>query len=83
MRVVCPDCMSKAIISSSTILSDKVKDLYCACTNVEKCGGTFVMTVAFKHQLTPPQQTVAEMAMAIVKGMDDPAKKKFQQDMFG
>jgi len=77
--VICPDCSSKAIISSSTILSDKVKDLYCACTNTEKCGGTFVVTLAFKHQLTPPQQTIKQMAAALLNQLPADERKELMQ----
>ncbi|WP_350226598.1 ogr/Delta-like zinc finger family protein [Methylophaga marina] len=35
MRIECPHCHRKAIISSTNALSHTVKDLYCQCTNLE------------------------------------------------
>ena len=33
MRVLCPHCKTKALITSTNELSDTCKDLYCICTN--------------------------------------------------
>jgi len=66
MRIICPHCGSKALISSSNKLSDKVTDLYCQCNNTVDCGASFVSTLAFKHTLNPPARTTAEIAQGLI-----------------
>jgi len=80
MRVTCPYCDNKSIISSSNILSSKVKDLYCTCTNKE-CSSSFVVTLAFKHVLSPPITTINEMALNMVNNMSLEEKKAFKQKL--
>jgi len=81
MRVICPYCENKSIISSSNILSLKVKDLYCMCTNIKDCGATFVTTLAFKHVLHPPLNTVNELALSMVNMMSNEEKEAFKQKL--
>jgi len=81
MRVTCPFCENKATISSSAILSLKVKDLYCHCTNITECGATFVATLAFKHVLIPPISTVNELALSLVNNMSSEEKEAFKQKL--
>jgi len=81
MRVICPYCETKATITTSNILSLKVKDLYCMCENVGECGATFVTTLAFKHVLSPPISTVNEMALSMVNMMSNEEKEAFKQKL--
>ncbi|WP_404394693.1 ogr/Delta-like zinc finger family protein [Pseudoalteromonas phenolica] len=67
MRVNCPNCESKAIITSRENQSADVADLYCSCTNTKECGATFVTTIAFKHYLNPPRKDTAQMAASLIK----------------
>jgi len=83
MRVVCPHCDSKALITSSNELSKTVKDLYCTCTNAQTCGASFVYTLAYKHILNPPQQTMQQMAATVLNQL--PAEQRnalLQGDLF-
>jgi ribosomal protein S27E len=66
MRVMCPHCGHKATITSTQEHSDRVKDLYCSCTNTKDCGATFVTTLAFKNTLNPPISNTMEMAKNLV-----------------
>lgn len=66
MRVTCPNCGSKATISSRENQSTHVADLYISCTDVKNCGATFVSTLAFKHYLNPPRQTTAQLAASLI-----------------
>ena len=77
MRVVCPFCSEKALITSSNSLTknDTVKDLYCSCTNAKSCGATFVFTLSYKHVLTPPAKTTAEIALNIVSRLSEVDKE--------
>jgi|TARA_Y100000588_G_C13919807_1_gene780987 cell division protein ZapA len=69
MRVTCPNCGSKATISSRENQSTHVADLYISCTDVKNCGATFVSTLAFKHYLNPPRQTTAQLAASLIKNL--------------
>ena len=69
MRVNCPNCESKAIITSRENQSAGVADLYCTCTNTKECGATFVTTIAFKHFLNPPRKDTAQMAASLIKNL--------------
>jgi len=79
MRVNCPHCQSKAIISSSNKLSSQVTDLYCQCSNVAECGASFVSTLAFKHTTNPPAHTVSEIAMGLVNRLSKEEKAELLQ----
>ena len=83
MRVICPYCLSKAIITSSNRLSGQVSDLYCQCTNTAECAASFVSTVAYKHTLNPPARTTSEIAMSLVNRLSQEEKTKLQHDMAG
>jgi len=83
MRVDCPNCSSKAVVSSSNKLSATVKDLYCQCTNVEGCGATFVQTTGFTRWLNPPQQTTQQLAAALINSLPAEERRALQTEMFG
>lgn len=83
MRIICPHCGSKALISSSNKLSDKVTDLYCQCKNTVECGASFVSTLAYKHTLNPPAHTAAEMAMSLLNRLSKEERAGLQIDMLG
>ncbi|RZF94473.1 transcriptional regulator [Pseudoalteromonas sp. CO302Y] len=69
MRVTCPNCGSKATISSRENQSTHVADLYISCTDVKNCGATFVSTLAFKHYLNPPHRTTQQLAASLIKNL--------------
>lgn len=82
MRVLCPHCRAKALITSTNQLSDSVKDLYCACTNGQECGATFVFSLALKHGLNPPRQTTLQIAAALINNLTEVERQRLQADMF-
>ncbi|TMP78438.1 transcriptional regulator [Pseudoalteromonas phenolica] len=79
MRVNCPNCESKAIITSRENQSAGVADLYCTCTNTKECGATFVTTIAFRHYLNPPRKDTAQLAASLIKNL----KKSDQLELLG
>lgn len=83
MRVVCPHCQMKALITSSNELSGTVKDLYCTCTNTRECGASFVFTLAYKHDLNPPQKTTLQIAATLINNLKPDQRKQLQVDLFG
>lgn len=66
MRINCPECDSKAYISSRKTLSREVTDIYCSCSSVE-CGHTFVSTLSFKHTISPSKQKVDSLVGQLLK----------------
>ena len=82
MRVLCPHCQTKALITSTNQLSDTVKDLYCTCTNTRECGASFVFTLAYKHDLNPPQKTTLQIAAALINTLQPVQRKQLQVDLF-
>jgi len=82
MRVICPHCQKKALITSSNELSGTVKDLYCACTNTRECGASFVFTLAYKHDLNPPQKTTLQIAATLINNLQPAQRKQLQVDLF-
>ena len=83
MRIMCPHCGSRAIISSSNKLSNQVSDLYCQSKNLAECGGTFVATLAFKHTINPPVRTATEMAMSLLNRLSIEEKAGLQKGISG
>ncbi|MBD1582784.1 ogr/Delta-like zinc finger family protein [Pseudoalteromonas sp. S16_S37] len=75
-RVLCPNCNSKATITSREKQSDHVADLYVSCTNTKNCGATFVSTIAFKHYLNPPRQDTAQLAASLLRNL--PKEKQLE-----
>ena len=85
MRVDCPHCLEKAIITSSNQLCDTVKDLYCQCMNTSSCGASFVFTLAYKHDLNPSVKSTQQLAANLLSALPlDQRRKLFQeqQDLF-
>lgn len=82
MRVTCPHCHTKAIITSSNRLTEAVTDLYCQCMNTKDCGASFVFTLAYKHNLNPPKRSTQELAISLLKSLSIADRKKLQVDLF-
>lgn len=82
MRVICPHCYSKALITSSNELTTTVKDLYCQCTNTNHCGASFVYKLSHSHDLNPPRHTTQQMAIALIKSLPIEERQALQRDMF-
>lgn len=80
--VICIDCGSPARIESSNKLDIKVTEKYCACTNVEHCGATFVLTVSFSRHLNPPMKTTRQIAMELLRSIPEEERLQLQRDLF-
>ncbi len=84
MRVYCEHCESKALITSSNKISTTLTELYCQCTNTKDCGAGFVVSLAFKHYINPPQQTTLQMAAALLQQLPiNERNALMQRDLFG
>lgn len=69
MRIDCPHCLGKALITSTNALSPTVKDLYCQCVNTRECGASFVFKLGYSHDLNPPIKTTQQLAASILKSL--------------
>lgn len=81
MRVICPHCHHKAFITKNNRMSGTVCDLYCRCSNIQ-CNAAFVFILAYKHDLSPPQTTLLEMAVALVNSLQAEEKQALQRSVF-
>jgi hypothetical protein len=76
MRIICPNCQSKAVITSRDQQSNHVFNLYCSCTNTKHCGQTFVSTLSFSHTLNPPVKSTLDLAASLLRTL--PVKERQQ-----
>jgi len=84
MLVKCPNCQSKARISSSSEITLTIRDLYCQCSDVKNCGATFVMSLAFKNYLNPPINNTQQLAANLINHLPEKQRKELLQgDFFG
>lgn len=79
MRVVCPHCSKKAIITSSNAMS-KVNDLYCQSSNTKDYGGQFCVCTAFNHDFIHP---TLQIAASLINNLKPNQRKQLQVDLFG
>ena len=83
MRIDCPHCLTKAVITSSSKLSDTVKDLYCSCTNLPACGASFVYSLSYSHDLNPPIKSTQQLAASLLKNLSLKERQALMQsDLF-
>ena len=80
MRVICPDCGSKAIIGKTNRLSLAHADLYCSCTEPE-CGHTFVANLSFSHTLSPSARTSSALVTELARAMNPTQIKQLQHEL--
>jgi len=76
VRVKCPRCKGKAIITNSNDLARDIKDvfykeLYVQCIEKTGCGARAVFGIEFKHYINPPQADVYDMARALVNQQNE------------
>ena len=83
MTVYCPNCQSKARITSRNNLNTEktVADLYCQCLNTKACGATFVYTLGFKHYLNPPATSTAQLAANLLNTLTKAERAALMQGL--
>jgi hypothetical protein len=72
VRVKCPHCKGKAVITNSNDLAKEItdvfyKELYVQCMAKDGCGARSVFGMEFKHYVNPPQRDVISMARKIIE----------------
>ncbi len=75
MRVLCNECGSKSVIRVRKNISVDVTDLYCICSSPE-CGHSFVMSLSFKHTLSPSKKTNTDILKQFIHTLSDTDKKE-------
>jgi len=83
MTVYCPNCLSKARITSRNNLNDDktIADLYCQCLNTTDCGATFVYILNFKHYLNPPPTSTAQLAANLLNTLTKAERSALMQGL--
>jgi hypothetical protein len=66
MRVTCRECGAISTIRKTNKISSDYSELYCGCNDPE-CGHTFVVSVGFKHSLSPSAKTSTQLAFELSK----------------
>lgn len=69
MRIDCPHCESKALITGHNRLAISVRDIYCTCIN-QSCGWRGVMTLSHKHDTHPPTSEHNSLLAAMLSNMN-------------
>lgn len=82
MRVTCPYCSTKLLITKTEQLSAGVRRLYTVCTNSD-CGATMVHLLSHSHDINPPRQTTLQIAAALIKALPESERRVLQRDVFG
>ncbi len=67
MRLFCPHCGARLIISSSSQITNSLRRSYVQCSDVQRCGASGVMSHNYEHDLNPPHKTTLEMAAELIK----------------
>ncbi|MCX2834471.1 ogr/Delta-like zinc finger family protein [Microbulbifer thermotolerans] len=76
MQINCIKCGSKSIITSRKEVDPKLVQLYCACKNVEHCGHTFVMDLAFSHTISPSAMDRRSLLLDLLQAMPDSERRE-------
>lgn len=59
MRIRCPHCKSKSIITHHTHPDGRIEEVYCDCTNPD-CRARFVARLYYTETLIPPLSTLTD-----------------------
>ncbi len=80
MRVHCPACGQRAIITKTNQLSLAHADLYCSCKDSE-CGHTFVANLSFSHTLSPSAHTSSALVSELVKALSPMQRQQLSLEL--
>ncbi|MCE0492837.1 ogr/Delta-like zinc finger family protein [Vibrio salinus] len=80
MKVLCPECESKAIIQKSNHRSAKYSNLYCSCSTPE-CGHTLVINLNFSHTLSTSAKTTSQLSFNLINALVSEERKKLQEQL--
>ncbi|MDC9589185.1 ogr/Delta-like zinc finger family protein [Xenorhabdus sp. XENO-10] len=69
LKIFCPECGAKAVISKTNRKHHEIADLYCACADIE-CGYRFVMNLTFSHTLSPSAKNGDKLLRTMVNNLN-------------
>lgn len=75
MRIRCPYCQTKAIVTHTVKLSDHATEAYINCPNKD-CGARTVMRISFAYVLTPPESTLLDSLHEQIANMNPDDRRK-------
>ncbi|MGO0307268.1 ogr/Delta-like zinc finger family protein [Endozoicomonas acroporae] len=75
MKITCPHCGEKSSISSSKKITQSLRELYCHCDN-PLCDARFVMSLAHKHDTTPPRPVMEQAIIELVRRLSPREKRQ-------
>lgn len=78
MRIICPHCKQKTVITSRTSLTDTVQDLYVQCMNTVNCGKKMVWRLSLSHDLDPLEP--ADMIRMLSQRLDDKQREQISME---
>ncbi|MDD4818132.1 MAG: ogr/Delta-like zinc finger family protein [Victivallaceae bacterium] len=53
MRVTCPHCGARAIVTHRKPINVRASEIYAVCTS-EECAARFVLRLSYQYDVTPP-----------------------------
>ena len=74
MKIKCPHCEARAIITHHNRISRKSADVYLNCTSKD-CGARSVMRISHAYDLTPPASTLTDALHEIIANMPDEERR--------
>ncbi|PHM39799.1 transcriptional regulator [Xenorhabdus mauleonii] len=69
LKIICPECGAKAVISKTNRKHPEIADLYCACSEIE-CGYRFVMNLTFSHALNTSAKTGDKLLQTVINNLN-------------
>lgn len=68
MKIICPHCQGKAVISNTHRVSEKIVEHYVDCRNFD-CGARTVFRTFYSHDITPPAETLTNALHEILANL--------------
>jgi len=78
MQILCHHCGSKARISSSKEITDRIRHIYVQCSNVH-CSHSFLCSLNFEKTISPPADGARQLVFDLVQGMSDQHKRELRE----
>jgi len=78
MRLRCPYCHRRMVVSHSHEISARQTDVYANCTNPE-CHARSVFRISHVHDLTPPASTLLDALHEILANLPDQERRALVQ----
>ncbi|PSU76966.1 ogr/Delta-like zinc finger family protein [Photobacterium phosphoreum] len=82
MRLTCPCCGAKCIVSKTNKMSLEYSESYASCAgDIELCGWRGVISVAYKHTLTPSRKETSDIIYQLAAKLAPDTRKQIQAQL--